>query len=155
IHVPAIALLAIVLCAHLVAMSYREKTNQPTDEAPALPTQIGLPLLMRGLASLLGAASLVGLGWFLFAEAYRAAQVQKLAQAALASPGVANPAELANRITLLEEAARLDPGNARLHFEIGEQQAFLFGSLKQKQLDQAATLDAAQAVLLLNPGCSL
>jgi O-antigen ligase len=155
IHIPAIALLATVLCAHLVALSEPKEIVQSTVEVQAVGTRNGLPLLARGFAALLGVAALVGLGWYLLAEAYRAALVQTLLQAALTPPSSTNPVAQLKRIAILEDAARLDPNNARLHFEIGEQQAFLFGSLKQKQLDQEAFLDATQAVLLLNPGCSI
>jgi O-antigen ligase len=126
IHIPAIALLATVLCAHLSSLS--EGPGQVGIQVPEYGSET--PRWMRRLSPLAGAAAFVFLGLLLMAEGYRGKETSQ---------------------AFLEEAVRLDPDDAHLHFDDGKRRAAVFETLASKQREQETMLDAVQAVLLVNP----
>ena len=149
IHIPAIAVFAAVICAHLAALGEADGHTPPDDRVPA--PRAGASVAARGLLTLLAAATLVSLGLFLLAEAWRAAEVRRLSRTAWALRGSTDPADQLSRLTLSEAAARVDPGDARIQFDAGERHAAIFESLRRRQFAEEGILDAIQAVLLLNP----
>jgi tetratricopeptide (TPR) repeat protein len=154
IHVPAIALLATVICAHLSALSNGEPAPARVGPGPESVSTPWSTLLTRWLVALLGIVALVCVALFLLAEGYRGASVSRLLDGALALKGAVELPDQKARLAVLEEASDLDPANPRLHFEVGEKHAAVYDALKQKQLDQEALLDGIQALALLNPGCA-
>ncbi len=153
-HLPAVTLLAVVLCAHLSAMSdvITPKTNSAKiRERHFAPRQ---SLVWRGLLPVGGAMALTCLAVFLWCEGYRGAEIRSLQRTASDLKDSKELADQETGINVLEEALRLNPSNARLEFEVGERYAALFEALAQKASEREILLQGIQAVLLLNPVCT-
>jgi O-antigen ligase/tetratricopeptide (TPR) repeat protein len=101
-HVPAITLLATVICAHLAARG-------------AAPTIGEYSLRLGGLAPLVAASTLVCLGLLLCAAAWKRHGVDRLQEAARENE--------AGRIASLARAAALAPDDARLRCELADARA--------------------------------
>jgi tetratricopeptide (TPR) repeat protein len=152
VHIPAITLLAAVLCAHLTALAQADETrSRPLHGPPLDPVRNRFRLLRQGLLAVLAAACLCFLGWLLVNEASKAVEVRRLRQAAHdlgASPSLADREEC---ITSLEAASRLDPENARLHFEVADKHVHLFDVQTDNHKHRDGVRIAAASVLLGNP----
>jgi O-antigen ligase/tetratricopeptide (TPR) repeat protein len=118
LYLPAIAVLATVVCAHLCALgeqdapsiATRQRATRAIDE-PRRGVYSG-----KGVAPLLGAATAVLLGWFLWAHGVRTASIEgHLAAAARAAGG-----NRARELQHLRAAAVLDPRDADLQSKLAE-----------------------------------
>src|SRR5262249_53391427 len=105
IHIPAITLLATVLCAHLCALGSAppERNNGPAARLP-------------GPGAILAAGAALALALVLGAEGWRMERVQRLRMAAFGL----DPADGTDRVALLTRASDLAPYSARLHVELGQ-----------------------------------
>jgi O-antigen ligase/tetratricopeptide (TPR) repeat protein len=138
VHVPAIALLAAVLCAHLSALGAGNPADGPETEGyqPDAPARDTSPTRQRGtrtplagasgwyapgqytlrlggLAPVLGAVTVVVLGLVLVVEGWKAQGAQQLRSAALRAGG-------SEALAHLEGAARLAPDLADLQTELAQ-----------------------------------
>ncbi len=112
-HIPAIALLATVVCAHLYAL------GQPIPQkAPSVNTDESVRLRLGGIAPLFGAIAAFGLGLVLCADSWKAHRIDRLKDAAFRAGNV-EADQFRTRIACLTEAVSLGPLNAQLHYELG------------------------------------
>jgi O-antigen ligase/tetratricopeptide (TPR) repeat protein len=103
LHIPAIAVLAAVLCAHLAALGAR-------DPAQPVARRLGR------VGAVVGAVVAAALAVLLCAEGWRMAQAQSLRLGAY-TLAADDPAHDAERLALFEAAVRLAPERADLHQE--------------------------------------
>jgi O-antigen ligase/tetratricopeptide (TPR) repeat protein len=144
LHVPAIAFLATVLCAHLCALGH---TGGPAAGGPE-PGAAGGPgayrLRLGGLAPVAGAVLAVSGGLVLGHEGWRAYRVEWLRHEA--SPPSRTSPDRGSSLASLEAAARLAPESAGLQVELAHVHVDRFeeraGQLQRKE----ALAGAAQAV---------
>ncbi len=131
VHVPAITLLATVLCAQLCALNASESVSSPdvTDLVPS--SGRWYRLRWRGLAPLLGAATCVGLGLLVFNGGWKAHKLEMLRLAAFRAGQNTEAGSLELKKDYLEAAARLIPDDANLRTELGEAYADLFRQEKE------------------------
>jgi O-antigen ligase/tetratricopeptide (TPR) repeat protein len=106
-HVPAITLLAIIVCAHLCALGRSKDVD--TDE---------YRLRLGGLAPVLGAITALGLGLVICISGWKAHRIDRLQDAAFRA-GDADANQLRARIACLAAATSLGPEDAQLHYELG------------------------------------
>jgi O-antigen ligase/tetratricopeptide (TPR) repeat protein len=119
IHLPAVAVLAAVLCAHLAGLGKGAALAEGSGEAPA-PEEGELSLRCRGLAPLAAAATLVLLGSLLGGESWRAYRAQRLLERGLGLTAAGEPAGGEGAIRALRAATSLVPRSARLHVYLGD-----------------------------------
>jgi O-antigen ligase/tetratricopeptide (TPR) repeat protein len=158
LHIPAIAVLATVLCAQLCSLA----DSPPPSPAEIIPLRdIGddssrVVLRLGGLAPILGAVCAVALGLALVGEGWRVYQVERLRSLAASLNDSAEPARRDQQIAYLETAARLAPEYARLRSELGQAHLDLVEARTEKLEQGEAFQDTVQAVLsfacLPNPG---
>jgi tetratricopeptide (TPR) repeat protein len=148
LHVPAIALLTAVLCAHLGAMgdgSRRRGTNGadngPTPQTD--PTQYAFRLW--GAAPLLGAATAVVLALVLYQEGRQAYQVEDWRHRS-------NEADSRDdQIAYLEAAAGLAPDYARVRVELAQAHNDAFDETVERLQADGQRGEAGQAALAFAP----
>jgi O-antigen ligase/tetratricopeptide (TPR) repeat protein len=107
LHVPAIALLAAVVCAHLAALGAGEETNGQYT------------LRLGGLAPVLGAVTAVVLGVVLVFGGWKEHAVQQLRTSAFRAGEAAADGRV-EEVVRLEAAARLAPDLADLQAELAQ-----------------------------------
>jgi O-antigen ligase/tetratricopeptide (TPR) repeat protein len=139
LHLPAIAVLAAVLCANLVGGGDAGGQSAP----PAGRYSFRL----RGLAPALGAAVALLLGLLLCREGWREYRAQKFLFAALGLEGGAAVTPQ-RRIACLEAAVTTSPESARLHLLLGEAHLDAWRQQAAGRLRAADLATAAAAVLL-------
>lgn len=150
-HIPAIALLATVLCAQLGALGAagRDIGHDPAGAQGAGGE--GYSFRLWGQAPVLGAATLLVLGLALCAEGWKKNQIHQLVRAAPRTEEIPAPGELDRRIAYLEAATRLDPSNARLHYDLGEAHSDRYEDqakrLENRDRPAAAALAVSQPAL--------
>jgi tetratricopeptide (TPR) repeat protein/O-antigen ligase len=147
LHIPAIALLATVLCADLSGLGAPARAADPEGVADSFCVRLG------GLAPLAGAAVLVVVGLVLSVEGWRAERTHRLEVAAIRLRGRTDAPSLERRIEYLEAAARLDPANARLLGHLGQAYTELLDLRLKGAEDIGWALAEAQAALGSLPGC--
>jgi tetratricopeptide (TPR) repeat protein len=143
LHIPAIALLATVLCALLCALADSEEQMAGAGwERPASRPGRS-PLRLGGLASVLGAVTAVVLGLVVCHEGWQAYKTDSLRDASfdLGQP-LPGRAGLYAGIARLKEATCRAPADARLHLELA--QLYLQG-LEDDQEKLQQGMEAAQA----------
>jgi O-antigen ligase/tetratricopeptide (TPR) repeat protein len=138
-HIPAITLLATVVCAHLCAQGQsRPHGARRVKIGEELPmTSVSSPmsqgkdvesdtyrLRLGGVAPGLGVLVAVGLGLVICADSWKAHRINRLVDAAFRT-GNDEADQLRARIACLNEAVSLGPEDARLHYELG----FTYGRL--------------------------
>ncbi|MHB1425866.1 MAG: O-antigen ligase family protein, partial [Gemmataceae bacterium] len=106
-HIPAITLLATVVCAHVCALG--QSPHKAGDK---------YRLRLGGVAPVLGALMAVGLGLVICADGWKAFRSHRLEDAALRA-GNDKRDQLHTRIACLTEAVSLAPEDARLHAALG------------------------------------
>jgi O-antigen ligase/tetratricopeptide (TPR) repeat protein len=118
-HIPAITLLATVVCAHLCALG-RSKPHQPATPPNDLFVTDSNEYRFRfgGIAPVLGAIAALGFGLVLYASGWKAHRIDRLKNAAFRA-GNADVNQLHTRIAYLSAAVPLAPGDAQLHEELG------------------------------------
>jgi O-antigen ligase len=148
IYVPAITLLATVLCAHLCAAgSFRRgSVRHPANREIADRNQYTLK--WRGVAPVLGAASLVALGWMVVSTGWTKHQTEDLRHNAFMidekSEGL-----LVKKKDFLKAAVRLNPFDAEIRTELGDVYAELFRQQNEKANLQNQALTAASTAAFL------
>jgi hypothetical protein len=156
IHIPAITLLATVICAHLCARGSRSRSasrerKRPEEFRSPSGTYREQPadeycFRLGGLAPLLGAAVVVALGTLVAGAGWRAFRTDRLKTAAARLAGTADPEHLNRRLSYLDKAARLAPDDAELQFEAGYVRFTLFEKRLEERERNNQVVAAAQAV---------
>ncbi len=150
VHIPAIALLATVVCAQLAGLGSREResvagtssrTTMETD-GPNYSFRLG------GLAPLLGAIICLALGGLLCADAWKAHRVARLRMFAdrLAQP---------SRVGFLDRAASLDPEDAELLFEVAHVRMAIYEKAQDEQTKLDLLLPALHDYLRARNACPM
>jgi O-antigen ligase/tetratricopeptide (TPR) repeat protein len=148
LHLPAIALLATVLCAHLCALG-----DEPARRVTCLRLGRLAPLAAAVLAVLLGGLLCVE-GW-----RWTVAQNYRLAAARLYERPDAEGQE--RRLVLLEAALRTLPERANLHLEVGRARWLWYQAQRdradasEEELDRKYLLPALRAYLEARDLCPL
>jgi tetratricopeptide (TPR) repeat protein len=118
LHIPAIALLATVLCAHLCALGQSEG---PPDAGHG-PTEAGdsgeYVFRLVGVAPVVGAVTAVALGWVLVDGSLREKRAEPLRRSAALLRQRTDPEGRQRRLADLEAAARLMPEDAPLQIMV-------------------------------------
>jgi O-antigen ligase len=113
LHIPAIAVIVTVLCAHLCALG---DDTQNTADSVRLP----------GIASCAAALTALALGLALCGSGWTAHVGESLRLAAAELKGEEDPAQRQARLTYLRAAARRQPGLAAVHLELAQACAEFF-----------------------------
>lgn len=166
VHVPAITLLATVVCAHLCALGrttpHYSSLAGAVDEGGNGKKADEYRLRLGGLAPVLGAVAALGLGLVLCISSWKAHRIDRLQDAAFRA-GDTDVDHLRKRIACLEAAVFLEPEDAQLHYELGFAHARLADQLlrasfrnlgsayKQKTMALREYLRARDACPLLSP----
>jgi O-antigen ligase/tetratricopeptide (TPR) repeat protein len=147
-HIPAITLLATVVCAHLCELG-RSKPRQsaaPAGDDLAADSDQDL-FRVGGVAPVLGAIAALGFGLVLCANSWKAHQMNRLEAAAFRA-GNADVDQLRTRIACLSAAVSLGPENAQLHYELAIAHARLAELfVSGKSMDLGATLKQSMLAL--------
>jgi tetratricopeptide (TPR) repeat protein len=112
LHLPAIAVLATVVCAHLTALA-----AEPTRRAAPGPEEGSVRL--RGLAPLVGAAAAVALGLVLASQGRRMDQAERCLLAARRA-ALDGEDGRGRQIAYLEAAVRWEPADASLQVALAD-----------------------------------
>lgn len=161
-HIPAITLLATVVCAHLYALGH-SKPDKASASGSEIPEQDApsdtYRLRLGGIAPIFGAIVALGFGLVLCADGWKAYRMDRL-QDTVFRAGNANAERLRTRIACLTEAASLGPENAQLHYELGSTHERLAGLLRGgSSQDRLTALEqerlALQAYLRARDACPL
>ncbi|MGH7172870.1 MAG: O-antigen ligase family protein [Gemmataceae bacterium] len=112
LHIPAIALLATVLCAHLCAQGAANTDAEAGDETK-------YRFRLGGLAPFGGAVTAVFLGLVLCAGTWKAHRIDRLQSAAVPESNRSEE-QLRHRVALLAAAASLSPDDANLQCLLGQ-----------------------------------
>jgi O-antigen ligase len=137
LHIPAIALLATVLCAQLCALG---QTDAAGHQAAPYTLRLG------GMAPVVGAATALALGLVLAAEGWRAEQAARLRLAAFPPAESRERVGAHEQIALMESAVRLYPESAYLQAELAQLYLNQFES-EQERLARGGQLTDAVEVL--------
>ena len=146
LHIPAIAVLAAVVCGQLCALGgQRDDVKQGAGRwAVWTPGPARAYCMLGGMAAVL-------LGFLLVAEAWRTHRSERLRFIAQQNPLRDDIPALQQRIRWLQAAVRLAPENAEGHLDLAHAHLDLHEA-KKKELAQFITLaDAAETVLALAP----
>ena len=144
IHVPAITLLIIVLCAQLCSIG--SQAPRPVHDSSEKISTDGQEYVLRlcGLAPVLGAATCIALGLIVFRAGWRLHAADSLRFKALQAGRTTLVDRLERKIDFLEIVARLTPGDAEVRLELGQALSELFdqnrGTLDHKLMDMAAVV---------------
>jgi O-antigen ligase/tetratricopeptide (TPR) repeat protein len=141
VHIPAIALLATVIAAHLsgIEAATRPVSNRDvgTENAAAPVASILADGPMRFVAALVA----LGLAFVLFADGWKEYRIDRLRSSSRYA-GLGVP----ERILRLEAAARLAPENASIHLELAEAHLQAVEERKRQIVRQLLVREAAEAV---------
>ncbi len=151
LHVPAIAFLATVLCAHLAALGARR--SHPPGEAPV---EAVYTLRLAGIAPLLGLSGAVLLAFVLAAEGWKLSQAERFRLAARnlvlnLKPGTPVPHE--RQIAYLDAATGFEPADAALQVALAE--AHLDAWKEAAEGSPSHALEATRHYLLARSLCPL
>jgi tetratricopeptide (TPR) repeat protein len=135
LHIPAIAVLATVLCAQLCALGDPAKHGPPTYS-----------VRWGGLAPLAAPALAAVLGLALWNHGWTAYRVQELRERAIRLEQRADPATPGRQLELLEEAARLVPASAPLQAEVAQAYMDVYRDRRRELLDARQLADGSRAV---------
>lgn len=153
IHLPAIAVLATVLCAQLMALG--ESQASGGRESPGDAPGDFYVFRWRGLAPLAGFVTALALALVLGVEGYRLALVQVLGVEATALAGRTDAASSARREELWQATGRILPDSARVQLELGRAHLEHF-ERDRGELARGRQLAAAGDLLLAaTPGSEL
>jgi O-antigen ligase len=150
-HIPAIALLATVVCAQLCGLGSpgaEPATRPATPEGGASPGPGAVRL--GGLAPFAGLAASAALGLLLCGEGWRARQVDLLQQAGFSAVAGSAPGGRERQIACLEAAARLTPEDAQLHADLGQAYVDLFQSQTAPFTPGGSRAHTAEALVALS-----
>jgi O-antigen ligase len=155
LHIPAVAVFAVVLCAHLCAAGDAPPVAHPPRPLRAEHEKGGgaasrdYSFGLFGVGAVVGAATAVGLGLLLAAEGWRAVRAQRLRAdgAALLTQAEIGPRE--RGLGELEAAAALAPEYALLHAQLAHAHLDLYQARSDALARGASVAAAAQAVSAL------
>jgi O-antigen ligase/tetratricopeptide (TPR) repeat protein len=118
IHLPAVALLATVVCAHLCGLG---SADRPATHAQQADAEWGnYTLRLWYVAPIGGVVVAVALGLGLVSESWKAAEVQLFRRASWRLSESSDPARRDQQIAYLEAAAYAAPDYGRLQVELAE-----------------------------------
>jgi O-antigen ligase/tetratricopeptide (TPR) repeat protein len=120
-HVPAITVLAAVLCAHICAQGSAVGRPTGAGDGQATPARASPELRARlwGLAPCVGAVTCVALGLMIYAAGWKAHRLDRLRVATVRAAEEGGPDALRLQRAYLEAAVTLAPDNAELQAELG------------------------------------
>ena len=148
LHIPAIALFATVLCAHLCAAG--DRAGGPVKAGvPAAADRYTFRLL--GVAPAAGAVVLVSMGVMLMAEGWRAERVQEFRETAARLRKTPDPARHELAVNYLEAAAAIAPEYGVLHAQLAEVRWDVMHEKADALSRGGRAADAAQALLAFAP----
>jgi O-antigen ligase/tetratricopeptide (TPR) repeat protein len=147
LHIPAIAVLATVVCAQLCGAGDRRAASQAG--APAASDRWSFSFL--GLAPFAGAAAAVGMAILLVAEGWRASKVEEYREAAARLQKAPDLGRRERGVAYLDAAAALGPEYAVLHLQLGDAHLSLMQDETDALRQTAQAADAARTVLALGP----
>ena len=152
-HVPAITVLATVLCAQLCGLGGAGGPSSLATEAHAPSVGAGsYRLRLGGAAPLFGCASALVLGFLLYAAGWNAHRAEQARQAAWAAGGMDEKgADWDDRIAWFLRAAAFSPQDARLHAEIGQACLARFDEERDQAERRRRAWAAAQEVVAWTP----
>ncbi len=142
LHIPAVAALFAVLCAHLSALGETGAEGETTVAT----------FRLAGLAPVAGAALAVALGAVLAAEGWRLTRAEALEYQAYLLDGQTAPEQRERWLALLDAAAELAPDSAAAQMEAA--QAHLYVSDEQRARRGRAEAAGAAACALIDVGPS-
>jgi O-antigen ligase/tetratricopeptide (TPR) repeat protein len=153
IHLPAITLLATVLCAHLAALGQETTESEPEPEAPtpSEPPADAYVFRFWGAAPLAAALTALVLGATLWGDGWRRAWVHSKRIQAHALDEKTTPEERQQRLDLLEAAANLAPNNAGAQVELAEAQLAMFQQQEAQWSRARIATEVTQFVLAFSP----
>jgi O-antigen ligase/tetratricopeptide (TPR) repeat protein len=155
ISIPAITLLATVLCAHLCNAGSTRRKSSGTSVGPEGADSDSYELRYHGLAPLLGAALLTTLGLLVVNEGWTKHCSVILRQASFETDQNISLADFERKKDLLESAVRLTPQDADLRIELADAYADLFRHHRDAMLTRNKASASASVVFLLASGtCS-
>jgi O-antigen ligase len=154
LHIPAIALLATVVCAQLDALGQGGPEARAAEPKPAVPAD-SYSFRFWGLGPLAGAVTVIVLGLGLAAEGWRAAQVEAWRLAATRAGTLADPPRYEEAIADLEEAVALAPESGRLHAELAKAHLQLFHDQTNRLAESGQFAVFAQVVPALTAADAL
>jgi O-antigen ligase/tetratricopeptide (TPR) repeat protein len=146
LHVPAIALLATVVCAYLAALGDGVPAL-PQGHGPATATPSPGPLKLRGIFPIVGAVAVITLAFVLLGGGWRAYQAERFRLGAGRLTLDNNPGKAASHLAGLAAAISLQPENAVLHVSLAEAHLHLFQELTKRAVEHNCLAGCAQAVL--------
>jgi O-antigen ligase len=138
LHIPAIALLAAVLCAQLCGAA--KSGNEGVEDIDTYRFRLG------GLAPMAGAVVVVGLGLVLTAEGLRAERVHEWRQTAAHPRKAPDLAQHERAVAYLEAASALTPDDGVLSTQLGEAHLELYQEQTEALALMGGAADAAQIV---------
>jgi tetratricopeptide (TPR) repeat protein len=138
LHIPAIAVLATVLAAHVCALG-----SSPSAEAP---DQYSLRL--GGVAPAVAACTLVLVGLAIYGTGWKYERIHRLREAARRLLIDPDPAGRPDAIEYLERAAKLAPESARLQLQVAQAHFQMFDSATSKLAYRTGIIQGGQTVLL-------
>jgi len=115
LQTPAVACLAVALCAQLVSLNRSDPNTPPSASHPTVVT-VRFNALGIGLVSLTALA----VGGVIILHAWKAEQSFRHHVAAFRSLRRVSPPDIDQAITYLESASQIDPTDADLHLELGQ-----------------------------------
>ncbi len=118
LHVPAIAVLVTVLCAHLCGLATVRRSDRRGAAAPP-PDGEEHTFKLGGLAPVLAAPALVVLGWVIYSEGWKADLVHRFQVAALQADAAPEQKGQDRALEYLQAGVRLAPEYAGLQAELG------------------------------------
>ena len=151
LHIPAIALLATVLCAHLCALGGGEGPGLPAAGRPRTvrpaETRANSCSASGAWPPSSGRSTAVALGLVLIDESGRAARAEPFRRSAARQLQRTDPASRQRRLADLEAAARLMPEDARLQVKLAQAHLAIYDDGLQAIEEGGRSDDAAQAEL--------
>jgi tetratricopeptide (TPR) repeat protein len=150
LHVPAIALVAAVLCANLSALG-----GEPSPpEAGAAPST-AYTFRLGGLAPLAGAVVVIGFCLLLGSEAWRSFRARSYRKQAEELQAQGGPSRTDAEIEALHEAADLAPASAAVQQQLGRLYYEKYEERKEQLEEQGQVLQVGQGLLQLGCGSAL
>jgi O-antigen ligase/tetratricopeptide (TPR) repeat protein len=138
-HLPAIAVLAAVIVAHLAALG--------AERPPECPSPGGA---LGFAGALVGAAALLAVGWALTSTAYAAALAERYRNAAAALDGSDDPAARQRRLAYRRSAASLTPADAEAQQALADD---LYEVFRSERAALQTRLTLAHAAGMIGRAC--
>jgi hypothetical protein len=147
LHIPAVALLATVLCAYLCGLETQTRREEENEALPRIADHSGpFSLRLGGLAAPVGMSLALVLGLVLVSQGWKEYRVRRfLVAASRLSQAVDLPAR-ERQLEYLEAASRLSPGNASLHLQLAQVHGIVFRTQSEELRTNDRLTQATQAL---------